>query len=105
MSATHCMAMTTTGSPATARDLARAVVEARLAACVQIVAIDSVYRWRDGIEESAEALLLMKTRGDRYDELEAFVAERHEYDVPEVVRVPLEGGLAAYLGWIDDSTG
>jgi len=104
MPATHCMAMTTVGSPAAARDLARAVVEARLAACVQIVAIDSLYRWEGEIEEAAEALLLLKTRADRYDELEAFIAERHEYDVPEVVRVALEGGLAAYLGWIDDST-
>lgn len=99
----HCIAITTVASPAAARDLARAVVAERLAACVQIVAIDSVFAWKGAVDEAAEALLVMKTREDRYAALEDFIAARHDYDVPEVVRVGIEGGLAAYLSWVDES--
>jgi periplasmic divalent cation tolerance protein len=102
--AQHCMAMTTVGSEADAAALARAVVEAGLAACVQIVAIRSVYRWRGAVTEDDEQLLLMKTRLDRYSQLEAFVSERHPYQLPEIAQVALDAGLAPYLSWIDEAT-
>jgi periplasmic divalent cation tolerance protein len=80
-------------------------VEARLAACVSIVpGVNSVYLWRGAVESAAEHLLLVKTRADRYDALEAAIRARHPYELPEVLAVPVRGGLEAYLGWIDAST-
>lgn len=100
----YCIALTTMPDEAGAASLARAVVEARLAACVQIVAIRSVYAWEGSVEDASEWLLLMKTRADRYAAIEEFVAARHPYDVPEILQVPVSGGLAGYLGWVDEQT-
>lgn len=104
MSNEYCIAMTTVATETEAAELARAIVEQRLGACVQLVPIRSVYRWQDTVADDAEQLLMIKTRAGRYDELEAFVRERHPYDVPEVVQVPLTAGFAPYLSWIDEST-
>lgn len=104
MDTEHFIALTTVDSEQAAAKLAREVVEARLAACVQIVAIRSVYAWQGAVEDASEQLLVMKTRDDLYGPLERFVKERHPYEVPEIVRVPVTGGLTEYLAWIDSST-
>ena len=99
------LAMTTTGDEESASKLARALVERRVVACVNIVPrVRSVYRWQGGIEDDAECVLLMKTRADRYRALASALDELHRYDVPELIVLPIEAGAAAYLGWIDDST-
>ena len=100
----HCIAMTTVGSEDDATKLAWAIVEARLGACVQIVAIRSVYRWQDAVADDAEQLLLIKTRAESYEQLEAFVAERHPYELPEIVQVPITAGFAPYLAWLGAAT-
>lgn len=100
----HCIAMTTLDDQAVARKLARGVVEARLGACVQILTIQSVYRWVGAVTDAPEYLLLIKTRTSVYAELQAFIEEHHPYEVPEIVQVPITAGLGAYLGWIDEST-
>lgn len=85
----------------TASELARALVEERLAACVNILpGIASVYRWQGAIETSREALLLVKTERAAYARLESRLRERHPYEVPEIVALPLENGLPDYLQWI-----
>lgn len=84
-----------------ALDLARAVVNERLAACVNLLpGVRSIYRWEGGVEESEELLLLLKTRADRVDTLRRRVVSLHPYDVPEFVVLPVEGGLDRYLDWI-----
>ena len=101
--AEHILAVTTAGDEETAADLARALVERRIVACVNIVPrVRSVYRWQGAIEDEAECVLLMKTRADRYEDLASALAELHPYDVPELIVVPIEKGSAAYLGWVDD---
>ena len=102
--AAHCMAMTTIDDEAAAAALARAIVEQRLGACVQIAGVRSVYSWEGAVEESPELLLLVKTRADRYDELEAFIRAHHSYDVPEILQVPIVQGFAPYLAWMDEGT-
>ena len=83
------------------RRLGRALVEERLAACVNLVpGVRSIYRWQDGIEEDAEVLLIVKTRQERCEALAARVEALHPYDLPEVVVLPIEGGGARYLSWI-----
>lgn len=84
-----------------ARSLARELVDARLAACVNVVpGLHSIYRFEGAIREDAEVLLLLKTCAGRARELEAFLGERHPYDLPELVRISVPGGSLAYLDWV-----
>lgn len=87
----------------TGAEIARALVEGRLAACVNLVpAVRSIYRWEGAVQEDAEVLLLVKTRADRARELVDRVVELHPYDLPEVVMLPAVGGSLAYLDWVRD---
>lgn len=94
------------GSRAEARRIARALVEARLAACVNIVEapVESIYRWNGKVERAREFLLIVKSSRKRFAALEAQVRQMHSYDVPEIVAVPIERGSRAYLAWLDEST-
>jgi periplasmic divalent cation tolerance protein len=92
---------TTCGAGRDAERIARALVERRLAACVQIVGpMQSVYRWQGAIERSEEWLCLVKTDGARYPAVEAAVRELHPYECPEIIATPIAAGSEAYLGWL-----
>ncbi len=94
--------LTTTASREDAERIARALVEGRLAACVQLVGpISSTYRWQGAIEISQEWLCLIKSRQDLYAELEAAVRRLHPYEVPEILAQPIVAGHPAYLAWLD----
>lgn len=99
-----CVVLTTTSSRDEARMLAGKLVENRLAACVQILPIESVYTWKDAVQRDDEILLLIKTRSALYAPLEAFIKEVHSYEVPEVVLLPAEAVSESYLRWIADVT-
>lgn len=101
----HCLVQTTLPGEAQAAELARAIVQARLGACVQLHAVRSVYVWQDQAHDEAEWLLHIKTRYAHYPALEAFIRERHPYETPEIVCLPLIAGSAAYLAWVDAQTG
>lgn len=89
----------------TARALAGRLVEARLAACVNILApCRSVYRWQGRIEDATEVPMLIKTSAARYAELETAIRAGHPYELPEIVAVPFERGLPEYLGWVAAET-
>lgn len=84
-----------------AERLARALVEERLAACVNLVpGVRSVYRWEGSVSEDEELLLVIKTRADRATALAARVGELHPYAVPEVIELAAVGGSARYLDWV-----
>jgi periplasmic divalent cation tolerance protein len=105
MSDNHVVVITTTDSEDAAGTLARAIVAARLAACVQISSpIRSVYRWEGEVHDEREWQLWIKTAYDRVDELTDFVKDRHGYDVPEVLALPVLGGNTDYLAWITEQT-
>lgn len=90
---------------ATARALADALVGERLAACVNLLpGLESVYRWQGQVERGEEVLLLIKTTAARQDELIARLKTLHPYELPEALAVEAVGGLAAYLGWVDEQT-
>ena len=92
--------LTTLGHLEKAEQLARALVERRLAACVNIVGpIRSIYRWQGAIEDQQEYLLIIKTTSERAADLDRAFAELHPYDLPEHVELSIEGGSAAYLEW------
>ena len=92
---------TTTDSPELARDLAAAAVSQRLAACVQIVPIESVYIWEDELQQSKEFRCEMKSRSDCLDALKQLVLSQHTYDLPELVVVELAELSADYRAWLD----
>ena len=99
------LVLVTTENEDEARRIANALVEARLAACVNIVGgIDSVYRGEGRVTTAREALLIIKTTDERYAELERRVIELHSYDTPEVIALRIECGSAEYLNWLRDST-
>ncbi|MEV4970134.1 divalent-cation tolerance protein CutA [Streptomyces scopuliridis] len=103
--AEYLTVLTTTDSADKAEDLARGVIEARLAACAQISApVTSVYRWRSAIETSEEWQILFKTTAARYDALEAHLKEAHDYETPEIIATPVVRGSAEYLTWITEET-
>ena len=89
----------------TAREMAGILVERRLAACVNVLApCRSVYRWQGSVEDTAEVPLLIKTPAARYAALEAAIRERHPYELPEIVAVPIACGLPDYLAWVAGET-
>lgn len=86
---------------ASASVLATHLVEHRLAACVnQLAPVRSIYRWQGQVTQANEVPLLIKTTRERYAAVEAAVRALHPYDVPELIAVPVETGLAAYLDWV-----
>ena len=96
---------TTTDSRAEAMELARVAVEGRLAACAQVAGpMTTTYWWDEGVERAEEWLIMLKLPADRYDQLAAFLTERHSYDEPEIVATPIIEGSESYLSWIRDET-
>jgi periplasmic divalent cation tolerance protein len=99
--AEYLQVLTTAGSEEEAERISAALVERRLAACVQVIGpISSRYRWRDEVEQSTEWMCVAKTEAFRYQELEAAIRELHSYDEPEIVATPITAGSAGYLDWI-----
>jgi periplasmic divalent cation tolerance protein len=96
------VAVSTAPSAEKAAELAHALVGEKLVACVNLVpGVRSIYAWKDGIEDEAEVLMVMKTRRDRVDAVKARLPELHPYETPELIVVELADGLPAYLAWID----
>jgi periplasmic divalent cation tolerance protein len=81
--------------------IARALVEERLVACANLVGtVRSIYRWQGRVEDADEVMLVLKTRADRVGALAERLRALHPYDLPELVVLPVEGGLAPYLDWV-----
>lgn len=94
--------LVTASSADEARQLARGLLENRLAACVNVVPVASLFRWEGAIQQEAEALMIIKTRADAFDRLAQAIKAAHSYDVPEIIALPIAAGSAEYLKWIDD---
>ena len=102
--ATFAVVTTTVASAEEAKALARSLVEQRLAACVQILPAQSIYRWEGAIEDTSEWLLLCKIRAEDYASVEAALLAEHSYDTPEVIMTPIAGGSPTYLAWLGEGT-
>ena len=99
------LVLTSCPDEAVADRIALALVEQRLAACVNRCApVHSVYRWQGSVERANEILLLIKTTGERYPALEHAIRQLHPYDLPEIIAVPITAGNAGYLRWISEQT-
>jgi len=105
MTANTLLVITNLPDQSSAAKLAEALVESRLAACVNILApCHSVYRWQGKVEDAEEVPLLIKTTADRYAALEAEIRAQHPYELPEIVAIPIERGLPEYLAWVAAET-
>lgn len=93
--------LSTAGSADEAERIATALVDERLAACVNLVpSVTSIYRWQGAVERATEVLLVMKTRRALAKRLVARLHELHSYDVPEAIVLPIDGGSRPYLDWV-----
>ena len=96
----------TTGSKEEAEQIARALVERRLAACVNIAGpMESIYRWKGEVENATEWLLIIKTVAGAFERVRDTITELHSYELPECIAVPIDSGSAAYLKWIEENVG
>src|SRR5579864_9200004 len=97
--------LVTCRSQSEAKKIARAVVEARLAACANVLGapVQSIYRWKGKVERAKEVLVLLKTARKRFSALEREIRRMHSYETPEIIAVPIVAGSAAYLRWIEES--
>jgi len=93
----------TAGDMAQAHKIGQILVEERLAACVNIFPITSIFRWKDNIDEANEFGIFVKTRSDKVKKIEKRVKEIHSYEVPCVVSLKIDEGSAKYLEWINES--
>jgi periplasmic divalent cation tolerance protein len=99
------LVLTTVASREAGVALARALLERRLAACVNVGApVDSLYHWRGRIETAQEVPLTIKTRASLYSYVEAAIRELHDYELPEIIAIPVTAGHAPYIGWIEAET-
>lgn len=100
----HYLVLTTCPDRDSARRVAAALIENKYAACVNMLpGVASIYQWKGRTEEAEEILLLVKTVGDRYQDVEACILATHPYELPEVIAIRIERGLSSYLGWVSES--
>lgn len=98
--------LVTAPSAEKAEEIARTVVEERLAACVNVLpAVRSIYRWEGKVQDDAEALMVVKTRADAFERLRARIGSLHPYECPEVIALPVVAGHAPYLEWLAGAVG
>src|SRR5207237_8218486 len=95
--------VTTAGDRKAAEDIAWGLVERKLAACVNIVQVESVYRWKAEIEKHPEHLLIIKTTASACGRVRAALAELHSYELPECIELPIEASCGQYLEWLGQS--
>jgi periplasmic divalent cation tolerance protein len=96
--------VSTVGKAEDAERIGRALVERRLAACVNVLpSVTSIYRWKGKLEKDEERLLVIKTRADRFPALRQALVSLHPYEVPEVIALPIADGHPPYLDWLDES--
>lgn len=105
MSKSSLLVLCTCPDEENAEKIARALVEGKLAACVSMSApVTSIYVWQGKTEKEREIQLLIKTSQERYPDLEQAILSLHPYELPEIIAVPVERGLAGYLNWIQECT-
>ena len=99
--------LVTCGSVEEGRRIGRALVEQRLAACVNVVhsPVESIYRWKGKVDTANEFLLIIKTARSRFAQLEKAIKGLHSYKIPEIIALPIEKGSRDYLSWLSDSVG
>jgi periplasmic divalent cation tolerance protein len=105
MSSEYTITIATCPDKETAKSIAKLLVEQRLAACVQMFPIESIYIWHDKVCDENEVMLLIKSKKELFYKISALIRESHTYEVPEIIQIPIADGLPEYLGWIGNWVG
>ncbi len=100
----YCIVLSTAGDEKNRDKIIKGLLEAKLAACIQTMQIESHYVWKGEICNDSEWLLVIKTRRDLYELVEEKIEELHDYEAPQIVQVPIVDGFNPYLEWIREST-
>ncbi len=100
----YCSIYITAGSEEEAAGIGRTLIEERLAACVNILPVRSIYRWKDSIDDESEMVMFVKTRSSLAEKVINRVKSLHSYEVPCIVVLPIVQGNPEYLQWIEEST-
>lgn len=100
----YCVVLTTTANEEQAEALAKKIVSEKLGACVQVQQIKSYYMWKGEACAEPECLLFIKARNEQYSALQAFIKANHTYETPEIIQLPIQSGLPAYLSWMTEVT-
>ena len=101
----YSVVLTTTATKEDAHEIGRHLLDRKLAACVQVFTIESLYTWKGEMAHENEFMLFIKTRRDLYSEIENAIRAVHKYETPEIVQLPIIGGASSYLNWINEVTG
>ncbi|WP_026606724.1 divalent-cation tolerance protein CutA [Methylocapsa acidiphila] len=104
MSSGYALVLTTCGDAARAELIAKTLIDKRLAACVQILPINSFYEWEGAVQNALELLLLCKIKSADYFDVEAAIKAAHDYEIPEIIQIAIESGAGSYLSWIASVT-
>lgn len=104
MESSYAVVITTASSSEEAEKIAMALLERKLAACIQVTEIKSYYFWENKVNADPEQLLLIKCKAADYAAIESCIGEVHSYDVPEIVQLPITAGSSSYLKWITEVT-
>jgi len=99
----HIIMLSTCSDPAEAKKMAKAIIEKRLAACINIVPVHSIFRWKESIEESDEHLLVIKSSSMLFEKVSECIKNLHSYELPEVIWTEIKQGSRPYLKWLEDS--
>ena len=99
----HILILSTCTDVAEAKKIAKAIIEKKLAACVNIVPVHSIFRWKGSIEESDEQLLVVKTSSTLFEKVSECIKNLHSYELPEVISLEIRQGSRPYLKWLQDS--
>jgi periplasmic divalent cation tolerance protein len=100
----YIIVQTTTDTEARARDMAQVLIAEKLAACIEMHLIQSIYPWKGEVCETPEWVLVIKTQAKLYDTLAARILALHTYELPQIIAVPITDGLPAYLKWVRAET-
>lgn len=100
----YAITITTCANKENAKAIGRELVKKRLAACVQLFPIESIYTWMGEICEEAEVVLFIKSKTAAFEQIAASIKECHSYDLPEIIQIPITKGMPEYLRWIDELT-
>jgi periplasmic divalent cation tolerance protein len=98
----YSMVITTCGDKESAKRLAEVLIGERLAACVQMFPVESIYFWQGEVCNDNEIVLFIKSRAALFEKLSVKIRENHSYEVPEIIQLPIVDGLPEYLRWIDN---
>ncbi len=100
----YCIVLTTAPNREEAEQLATALLQDKLAACIQLIPIESFYTWEGKTAHEPEIQLMIKAKQADYSAIESKIQHLHSYDVPEIIQLPIQTGSQSYLNWINDVT-